>query len=70
MTIEEMQGGRWVPTENPGFWVRATQIETFCSLDRYIVEEKIAGEMVHAIYLVEVDVEENKIFSCTCLHEE
>jgi hypothetical protein len=60
----------WVPTEYPGFWIKATQIETVNGVERYIVEEKTTGEQVHAIYLVQVDVENNVIISYTCIHED
>jgi hypothetical protein len=58
----------WVSTEHPGFWQRATQIESVYEIDRYVVEEKTTGAQVHKIYLVEV--EDNEIVSITCVHED
>ena len=64
----------WKQDPETTFYQKATEIESLVYRNscerRFLVEEKIAGENVHRLYMVETEEDGTTITSVTCIYED
>jgi len=64
----------WKQDPETTFYQKATELESIMYPNncyrRFLVEEKIAGENVHRIYMVETEEDGVTITSAICLYED